>query len=112
MAALPEQIISDVMIGTALAIIPRSGGPMLTPLKRREEPGLRGCPLRYEILVAFRCPFARHSPNRAEPPLHVHRGGIAHLPRRHARRAAHAGRYFSEHQHADHLRGLAIPGLA
>jgi hypothetical protein len=39
-------IISTVMIGTTLAIAPRSGGPMLTPLKHREEPGLRGCPLR------------------------------------------------------------------
>ena len=43
-----RQNVSNVMIETGLAIVPRSGGPMLTRLKLPEEPGLRG-PLRYQM---------------------------------------------------------------
>ena len=63
-------------------------------------------------LPGCRHPHARHSPHRAEPALHVCRGGPADFPHRHARRTAHAGRYFSEHQHPDHRRRLSVPGLA
>jgi hypothetical protein len=50
-AALPGLTISNVISATARAIKPISGGPILVPLKHREE---RGCEsvLRYEILCA------------------------------------------------------------